>query len=167
MPISVRRNLLLLLASLSTCILASAQLPYDVVHWSATVVSRDAIKRGSSASIQLSAAIQDGWHVYALTQPAGGPIPLRVGLDENAIAREAGTPVGAPAERKHDTSFGLETQFYTRSLEIRIPIEITKTAKAGQQEIPVSVRFQACSATTCLPPRTVHLSVLLQIVSTN
>jgi hypothetical protein len=74
MPISVRRNLLLLLASLSTCILASAQLPHDVVHWSVTVVSRDAIKRGSSASVQLSAEIQDGWHVYALTQPAGGPI---------------------------------------------------------------------------------------------
>jgi thiol:disulfide interchange protein DsbD len=47
--------------------------------WSLTsdVKGRE-IKTGSSFSAQLTVSIEPGWHLYALDQPAGGPVPTSI-----------------------------------------------------------------------------------------
>jgi DsbC/DsbD-like thiol-disulfide interchange protein len=134
---------------------ASAQTAAHTVQWKAAF----AAARDGDVVLELSGEIQEGWHVYALTQPSGGPAALRVTLDENEIAQAAGTPSG-PTPRKHrDPSFKLETQFYTHSFTVRLPVSLKKQQPTGQQLVPVSVRFQSCSDRECLPPSTAHLSV--------
>jgi hypothetical protein len=96
--------------------------------------------------------------VYALTQPAGGPIPLRIAIDENSVAQVAGNISGTKPVKSRDTSFQLETQFYQGAFILHVPAEVKHPA-AGSQLIPLSVRFQACNDRVCLPPKTIHLSV--------
>jgi hypothetical protein len=143
---------------------ALAQAPIEIVQWAAGVNSEPSVKSGSDAALELTADVRAGWHVYAFTQPPGGPTSLRVTVDENTVAQAAGAPIGTVPEMKHDPSFDLETRFYTHSFVLHIPVHVNRVA-AGRRWIPVSVRFQACSDRECLPPRTVHLAVPIEVLA--
>ena len=146
------------------CTLASAQTPGPTVQWAAALADPGSAKQGSTTALELSGQILDGWHVYALTQPAGGPTALRVTLDDNAIVEAAGDPSGSTPQKKHDPSFGLETRFYTHSFTVRLPVQLKQQPASGRQLIPVSVRFQTCSDRECQPPTTIHLSVPIDVL---
>ena len=135
------------------------------VQWAAALSSPAAIKGGDPATLELSGTIKDGWHVYALTQPAGGPTALRVRVDDNEVALAAGQPSGTPPHKHHDPSFGLETKFYTHAFTIQVPVQLKQQPGNGRQTIPVSVRFQSCSDRECQPPTTVHLVVPVDVIS--
>lgn len=137
--------------------------PPQPVQWKASLASIVPVKPGTPTAIDLSGVVEQGWHVYALTQPADGPIPLRISLDENDVAQIHGETSGTKPIQHHDTSFQLETRFYQGAFTLHVPVEV-KHPQAGKQVIPLSVRFQACSDRTCLPPRTVHLSVPIEVV---
>jgi Disulphide bond corrector protein DsbC len=138
----------------------------DAVHWSASVNSATAIARGSAATIDLSGEVQQGWHVYALEQHSGGPTALRITLDTNTVVTAAGPTSGTAPEKVQDTHFGFETQLYTHPFIVHLPVRVDRELAAGKQLIPVSVRFQACSDRECLLPRTVHLSVPIDVSAT-
>jgi DsbC/DsbD-like thiol-disulfide interchange protein len=145
------------------CVSGVAQAPIQPVQWTGSVTPKLAAEPGKKIVIDLSAEIQEGWHVYGLEQSPGGPTPLRVTLDENGIVLSAGAASGSAPTRKQDQSFNLETQLYNRSFVLHVPIQVKPHPPAGKQLVPVSVRFQACSDRMCLPPRTVHLSAPIEI----
>jgi len=151
-------------ASFCVCGAVSAQTPDPTVEWTAAVASTAPAKRGAKATLELSAEVQEGWHVYALVQEPGGPTPLRVTLETNPVAELAGKPSGSEPEKTHDPRFNLDTQFYTHSFALRVPVQLKQQAGAGTQQIPVSVRFQTCSERECQPPKTVRLSVPVDVV---
>jgi Disulphide bond corrector protein DsbC len=144
--------------------IGNAQVAGPTVDWVASWKASSAVKPGGRGDLELSGVVQNGWHVYALTQPPGGPVALRVSIDDNPIAGLGGAPSGSAPESKHDPSFDLETRFYTHSFAVRVPVNLKPQADAGKQLIPVSVRFQACSARECQPPKTVHLSVPVDVL---
>ncbi len=160
-----RRIHLALLLGPGLCAVGAAQSPSEIVHWSASVVSRTPAKPGSVAILALSATVEDGWHVYALRQLPNGPTPLRVTLDSNGIVLVDGSPSGTAPEKKFDQSFDLETQFYTRAFAVRLPVRVRPQPAAGRKLIPVSVRFQSCNGQVCEPPTTIHLSAAIDVPS--
>jgi DsbC/DsbD-like thiol-disulfide interchange protein len=153
-----------LMLGLLYCVVGVAQGPIQPVKWSSAVFPKGPVKPGNKVAIELSAEVQDGWHVYGLTQVSGGPIPLRVSVDENATAQAVGATSGTVPVKKHDSSFNLETEVYTHLFSIHLPVQVKEHVTAGDQSVPVSVRFQACSDRTCLPPRTVHLTVPIEVL---
>jgi hypothetical protein len=116
------------------------------------------------ATLELAAQVQSGWHVYGLSQPPGGPIPLRVTLDDDRLGRLADAPSGTAPEQTHDPRFNLDTQFYTHAFTVHVPVQVSQQAAAGRQLIPVSIRFQTCSDRECQPPKTIHLSVPIEVL---
>jgi hypothetical protein len=140
-----------------------AQGPVQPVEWSASSSPQAPVKRGISVTIEVTASVQEGWHVYGLVQVADGPTPLLATLYENATAEAAGAVSGTDPIKRQDPSFNLETQFYEKAFSLHIPARIKKQAAVGRQLIPVSVRFQSCNDSVCLPPRTVHLSVPVEV----
>jgi DsbC/DsbD-like thiol-disulfide interchange protein len=141
-----------------------AQGPIQPVQWSSTTLPKGPVKPGSKIAIELSGEVQDGWHIYGLTQVSGGPTPLRVSLDENVTVQATGAAWGTAPVKKHDSSFNLDTELYIHSFSLDLPAQVKRQASAGKQSVPVSVRFQACSDRICLPPRTVHLTVPVDIL---
>jgi len=142
---------------------AVAQPPDDVVQWSAVLASSAPIAPGGSASITVTGTIANGWHVYALEQLPGGPTPLRVSLADSALATVDGAPSGSQPQKVHDKAFGFDTQLYTHTLSVRLPLRMASTAAAGSQELTVNVRFQSCTEHECRPPKTVHLAVPVDV----
>jgi Disulphide bond corrector protein DsbC len=143
---------------------SNAQVADPTVDWAASWKASSAVKPGGRGDLELSGVVQDGWHVYALTQPPGGPVALRVSIDENPIASLGGSPSGTPPQSRHDPSFDLDTHFYTHSFAVQVPVALKSQVQSGRQLIPVSVRFQTCSARECQPPKTVHLSVPVDVL---
>jgi len=125
--------------------MAGADSPDEVVRWTASVAPVTTITRGSTATLDVSGAIQEGWHVYALEQHSGGPTPLRITLDANTIATVTGRTSGTVPETVHDSHFGFDTQLYSRPFIVHLPMRVGGELAPGRQLIPVSVRFQACT----------------------
>jgi len=125
----------------------------DTVSWSV----QPAAATGDRLKLIVSGTVQPGWHVYALKQAPEGPTPLLVTLDANTVATADGAVAGSAATKLRDPAFGLDTQFYASAFTLTVPVRL-KSHLAGNQAIPLSVRFQTCNGRVCQPPKTVHLS---------
>jgi hypothetical protein len=143
------KKLLLTLLFASTAF-AAAQVP-GTAKWEASV--QPASAQGLLV-VNVTAQIEKGWHIYALSQAPGGPTPLRIAVEPGAPYQVAGSIEGTVPQKHHDASFDLETQFYTDSFTLKVPVKGSSGSAAG---VPLAVRFQMCSDTTCMPPKTVHL----------
>jgi hypothetical protein len=135
----------------------------DAVSWTAAPPSSDAIRQRGAVTLTVSGSVREGWHVYSLQQLPDGPTALRVTVDANAIATAAGAVAGSAPTRILDPRFGLETQFYSHAFTLRVPVRLAAHLVAGRALIPVSVRFQTCNDEICRPPRTVRLSVPIDV----
>src|SRR5712691_9119155 len=59
---------------------ASAQ-ELNPIHWSVKKEnSASAVKAGDKFNAQVIATIDEGWHLYSLEQPAGGPITTHISV---------------------------------------------------------------------------------------
>jgi len=130
---------------------ALAQTP-GTVQWVASAPA--SAGRDGVIVVNVAAQIEKGWHVYAQTQSPHGPTPLRVALEAGAPYELVGAVTGTKPLMRHDPSFDLDTQFYTENFLLKVPVKAMTGAQPG---VPLTVRFQMCSDTTCMPPKTVHL----------
>ena len=64
----LRRRGLWLLAGLCVRVGGSAQAPVQPVQWTVAITQKTAMKPGTSSVIELSAEVEEGWHVYGLMQ---------------------------------------------------------------------------------------------------
>ncbi len=72
----------------------------DPVQWTLTSESAKA-PPGASIPLKLTAKLEEGWHLYSLTTPPGGPNPTTAVIAENAAV--ASTKIYQPKpERKFD-----------------------------------------------------------------
>ena len=121
-------------------------------------------KPGDKLTAQINAVIGGGWHVYSITQGAGGPVPTRITVGEG-VFKAAGAPSGSAPKREMDANFGIETETYTGGASFSVPVSVDAAAQAGTQTLIVNVRYQACNDKVCLPPKTVKVSAPVEIVA--
>lgn len=118
---------------------------------------------GRTVPLTLQANIAKGWHIYSLTQKPGGPIPLRIELVGAADVLIRGIIRAPQPERAFDKNFGIETELYSGSPSFTIPIGVPGRSRTGVRKFQVAARYQVCSETLCLPPRTDKMNVSLRI----
>ena len=135
---------------------AHAETPAQVAHWSAELAPAKPTA-GAKAEITLTAAIMQGWHLYSISQPPGGPIPTKISFPQGSAITLAGT-VDAPAPKKaFDSSFGIDTETYTDSVAFKIPVQVASAGETAAAN--VNVRFQVCNDHLCLPPSIAHVAI--------
>jgi thiol:disulfide interchange protein len=143
---------------------AAAQGMQIPVQWTASIGNRPVpIRAGESFDVLATATIADGWHLYAIDQTAGGPIPTRVSLLDGQAFALNGTVKEPPPTAKFDPNFNLETRFFEKHVEFIVPVKLAAGAVPGASSVNVDVRYQACNDKLCMPPRTVHLSAAVTI----
>jgi DsbC/DsbD-like thiol-disulfide interchange protein len=116
---------------------------------------------GRSTPLTLEAQIATGWHIYSLAQKPGGPIPLTIRLIASDDAVIRGLIKAPQPESQFDKNFGIETQLYSGNPRFTIQVAVPSRARTGVRKIQVGARYQVCSETLCLPPRTdtVHAAI--------
>lgn len=137
------------------------------VQWSAKFASSAAALRpGAKVTLNLTANIESGWHVYAVSQPPDSPV-IATGISVPSgqpLALSGDIAAPQPVSRM-DPTIGRQTDFYEKSASFTLPLKVEKKAHAGKHRFEVDVRFQACSDRLCLPPRTEKIETPVSIVS--
>jgi DsbC/DsbD-like thiol-disulfide interchange protein len=113
--------------------------------------------------VQLTATIQSGWKLYALTQPQGGPKPLAIEIADGAPFTIARKQIVAPKPKTlKDENFDLQTLYYDTQAVFTVPVSLPASI-SGKAEIPLEITFQACGNSICLRPFTEKISVPLTV----
>ena len=128
------------------------------INWSlksdlaTSVQGGTSVKAGDKLTLQLTAEIEEGWHLYSIEEVARGPKPTRITLAPNQPF-ELGD-IEAPEPRKAlDENFGIQTEFYERSVTFSLPVRVKADAPLGPYKLSVQIRYQCCNDTLCLPPK--------------
>lgn len=101
--------------------------------------------------VKFTANIEDGWHLYGLDLPEGGPISTAFDFSTLEGAELVGdiTPSEAPIE-KTDMIFHLKLSWWENDVTFSQKFKVT--SKDGFK-IDGHIKFMGCNDKTCLPPQ--------------
>jgi len=134
---------LLVIAVLFTMAGAVAQI-YNPVKWS--VASKKL--NDKEAVVFIKATIDNGWHIYGLNVPDGGPISTSFSFTPSNDYSLNGK-IGAPApQSKFEKDFNMDVPYYNKEVVFQQKVKLTK----NQSTVKGAVEFMACDAERCLPP---------------
>jgi len=147
-----KRALLLLLLVSGAKLFSQVQ---DPVSWS---FKYD--KTGENTyEVVMTAGIDQGWHMYSMDIPAGGPIATSFAFETATGYSVAGNVYAVTKpEVKFDQSFEMNIGMYSNSAEFRQKIEV----KNYPSVVKGTVTFMSCNDKECLPPRDVEFSVTIK-----
>ena len=138
---------------------AQGALP-EPVRWTVTPDLYDT-RSGGTILVRLTGVILEGWHLYGLEETAGGPMPTTLPVGAWPAFTFAGVIQAQKPHAVFDPNFDLKVELYSGRAEFRLPVKVR--APAGAQTLMVSVRYQSCSDTLCLAPRTVQVPVAVTV----
>ena len=139
------------------------QAAHQHVIWAGTAMPPQATPGGKIA-VKLLATIDLGWHIYSITQPSGGPTPLRLLVPQGQLFVLAGDIKSPAPELKFDPNFGIEVQTLDSHAEFVLPIAVAAGASTGNHTLKVQARYQACDASICLPIKTDTFEIPIAVV---
>lgn len=152
----------LLSISVFVCLLVFSSFAQDAAHLSLTTpASGKSLKSGDQISARLNVELDEGWHLYALDQPEGGPIATTIKVADGSPFVLDGDILSPKPIIKPDANFvvdgkPIDTKFFERSTFF------TMTAKASSDTsadaLGLNVRFQLCNDKFCLPPKTLKVT---------
>ncbi len=127
---------------------------YDPVTWEFGYEK----KENNQYEIILTAIIEDGSHIYAMSVPDGGPIPTSFSFDTlDAYKLEGETYEVIQPVEKMDEAFGFKIKTFSKKAEFRQKI----TAVDQSFTVTGLVNYMACNNQTCSPPKDVEFSVTI------
>lgn len=144
---------LLFLSLVCSVAIASAQIA-SPVNW------KFASKKISDNvyEIQMTADIQDGWHLYSQTQPKDAiAIPTSFNFNKNPLLQLDGkTKEQGKMEKFSDKELGVSANQYSKQVVFVQRVVLKGKAKTA---VTGKVEFQTCDDKKCLPPKTVNFTV--------
>ncbi|MFM7136700.1 MAG: hypothetical protein ACKO1M_06475 [Planctomycetota bacterium] len=109
---------------------------------------------GKPDVLTVTATLEEGWHLYSVTQKPGGPLATRITVAADSPRQAAGPFV--PGEPPHVRTVdevpawkGLPIEEHAGTVVWRAPLA------PGGGDVRGAVRLQLCQDTACLPPRTI------------
>ncbi len=148
--------------ALGALAMAGARIQDDPVRWTAEVALDD-LAPGARAVVLVKAVIEKGWYIYSITQEEGGPVPSRISLGPDRPFTLVGDPTGPRPKVRFDRNFSMKVEVHEGSVVYEVPVQVSGEAAAGDSEIPIRARYQACTDRICLPPQTEEVSIPVTI----
>jgi thiol:disulfide interchange protein len=116
---------------------------------------------GEVVKVTVTATINEPYHIYSSVPPTSpGPQPTELTVEGAGLKPEGGVIESTPVV-KLDKNFnppnGLEIGQHAGTATFMQQVRVEKGS--GSIPLTVSVRYMACNATTCLPPKTVDIEV--------
>lgn len=111
--------------------------------------------------IHLTAAMQQGWHLYSQSQPEDAiAIPTGFTFTKNPlIAMNGSIKEIGKLEKFHDEKLKLSANQYSEKVDF---VQVVKLKSNVKTNVAGSVEYQTCDDKKCLPPKTVNFSVALK-----
>ncbi len=115
----------------------------DPISWN---VKAKAIS-GNKYELIINASIEEGWHLYSITLPEGGPIATTFTFNQTPDFKLIGKVKElTKATKEHDEIFNLDLSYFANSASFSQEVELTSAAT----EIKINAEYQACYADKCI-----------------
>jgi len=122
-------------------------------------IDQSQLKPGQTAKLLITAKLEPGWHLYALTQPAP-PRAAKVTIDESGVFKLDGAVQQPKPKVYKDPNFSqpgeppFMSQAFEKEVTFTAPIKVAQEAQAGKRSLIAKFSYQACDDQTCLRPTT-------------
>lgn len=127
-----------------TCV-ATAQLQTPITWTTSLEMISD-----DEGEIKFDAEIEDGWHLYALTLPEGGPNPTKITFDKLEGVELIGEIIpSVPATETFDNVFQLPLEWWASNVSL---VQKFKLIGKDGYDIIGKISFQGCNNESCIPP---------------
>lgn len=107
--------------------------------------------------IHITANIAPGWHMYSQKPTDDGPVATSFSFPPSPLYQTDGPTGESAAHEEFDKAFGVKIASFSGKAEFDQKVKLTG-AKSGSP-LKFHVEFMTCNDMTCLPPKTVELSV--------
>ena len=128
-------------------------------------VSLDPVPREREFEVAVQADIARGFHVNSHTPSEMYLIPTTLTPNLPAGIQLAGTIYPPGQLEKFPFSPDKPLSVYTGSVTMRLKLSANAHAPLGATTIRMTLRYQACNSTTCLPPVNLPVSVRLEVAA--
>lgn len=127
-------------------------------------VSLEPAARGKTFQIAVVMKIREGFHVNAREKSAEYLIAtdLKADVPSGFQTGDVSYPKGSLQKFSFSPT---PLNVYQGTVTLRMPITALASAPLGEQQIPVKLRYQACSNEVCLPPVTLPLVAKLNVAA--
>lgn len=112
-----------------------------------------------SVSVDMTAHIQKGWHLYATELPSDqGPLPTVFRIQADAAYEVLGGVQSPSPVEAYDPNFAMVVRYHSGA-----PVFQVRLMPGGREPFTVSgdVEYMVCDDRTCLPPVRVPFKVLV------
>jgi len=114
---------------------------------------------GGADVLAVTATLEEGWHLYSLTQKPGGPLATRITIAADSPRRPSGAFQADPPAVSHVVDDipawkGLVVEEHEGIVTWRAPLA------AGSGAVRGSVMVQLCRDNACLPPETLDFTAV-------
>lgn len=144
----MKKYLIVILAFMAAVTGLNAQI-LTPITWSSSVE----MNGDREGRLVFKASIDDGWHLYGINLPAGGPNATQFTFDrvEGLTLKGDITPSRAPHEQV-DMVFNLKLNWWEGKIEFYQDFTLDKPN--GAYLVDASITFQGCNDGSCIPPST-------------
>jgi thiol:disulfide interchange protein DsbD len=119
-------------------------------------------KIGTTVKVALSLQVDEGYHVNSNTPADEFLIPLKLTWSPGPLQSEA---VSFPKPQLEKLQFSQKpVSVFKGTFEIATRFKVPADAKPGQGIVTGKLHYQACNDRMCLTPKTVDVSVPVEIV---
>jgi DsbC/DsbD-like thiol-disulfide interchange protein len=158
---------MMLLASAVLPAAANAQTPMsakDVVK-AKSYVSLDRVPRGKEFEVAIVATIHEGYHMNSHHPLDSYLIPTSMTAKPPEGIKVVDTMYPPGRDKEFPFSPKKPLNVYTGSVTLRLKMMAESSAKLGSTTIPVTLRYQACNNSSCLPPVKIPVDVPVNIAA--
>ncbi len=151
------RFLSIIISLLYCSLVCSAQIDKPV-KWSTDIKMTD----DTAGYVIVKAEIENGWHIYALSLPDGGPNPTVIAFDESDCIKFTGNPIPSrQPESIVDMVFHLELDTWDNSVTFSQHFTVDSP---GNHNINGRISYMACNNSACTMPETEEFSITFKTV---
>lgn len=136
----MRRNLLTLLMAI---VAIGSAWAVDAVKWSIKLVGDGT----DTPSVQATAVITPGYHMYDMANPAGGSNPLEFFFDVKGCKTDGKPKANKAYTKEYDDVFEVDQYFYEGTVVFTQKLKPT----APDYSVKVEIKGQACNDSGCVP----------------
>jgi thiol:disulfide interchange protein DsbD len=116
------------------------------------------LKPGQAAKLLVTAKLEPGWHLYALTQPPP-PRAAKITIDESGAFKANGKAQQPKPKVYQDPNFSepgkpFMSQAFQNEVTFTAPVKVKDDAQPGAQKLIAKFAYQVCDDKQCLRPTT-------------
>lgn len=128
---------------------------HNPVKWS--VASKKI--NSKEAVVFVKATVQNGWHIYGLTVPSGGPVATSFSFKSSKDFTLDGNTLEPKTKTKFEEVFAMNVPYHNGEVVFQQKVKLNSKKPVS---VSGTVEFMACDKTQCLPPDEYSFTVTIK-----